>query len=130
MKNEWELLRNSLSALSGVKPQLLDYIAVYDILKLCAEGKCNTIISNELNEDIPYIQSVLEEFFQFSGFHKDLDFNSRLWYNRYKYNSYAYLQTARCWDLTSSPEDLRKSFDINKIFEVIERVVEAHYEQS
>lgn len=123
----WTPIRNYLSSCVGVKPQLLDYIAVYDILKLCCEGKSNSRIANELDEPQFFIQQIIEEFFQFGGFKNDLDFNVRVWYSKHKYNKYLYMQTARSLDLTSTTEDLRKSFDINKIFEIIERKINEYY---
>jgi hypothetical protein len=126
--NSWELVKQFLSQQINVSPKLIEYIAVYDILKLCAEGRSNLLIANRTGLDIPYIQSVLNEFFLFAGFKDDLEFNSRYLYLRNRFNWYSYLQTARCWDSTSSTEDIRQSYSINKIFDAIEREVESYYE--
>ena len=123
----WASVKDYLSRVLDADPLLLDYIAVYDILKLCAEGRSNLSISHILAEDLDYVESVVLEFYGFSGFQQDLDFNVNLCYNRYKYNLYAYLQVARTWDLVSPLDEIRRSYNVNKIFEIIDLKVNSFY---
>lgn len=119
----WDLLKKIYKEQLNIDPEIIEYIATYDILKLCVRGKSVSSISVELNEEPFYIVSVLYDIFGFKGFEKDLDFDSRSLYIKYKFSPYAYLSTARLLDRQVNSSTLSQSFRINKLFDLIEREV-------
>lgn len=124
--DSWNLIKLAYKQAWNIDPIIIDYLAVYDILVLCVQGRSISRICHELNYDPGYVQDVLQEFFLFSGFSFDLDFNSRQLYIRNRYNKYIYLLRARELDNQSTDESLKESYRINIIFDKIEREVEKY----
>jgi hypothetical protein len=81
--NKWEQFKSKfIEKFPDEDPQLLDYIAVYDIIRLVVSGTSNRDISEILNETEDYIESVVLEFLEFSGYKENLDFSPILQYQR------------------------------------------------
>jgi hypothetical protein len=127
MVDSWDLLKRIYKDRFNVEPILVDYIAVSDILYLCAEGKSNKEISLALDFDEEYIQSVLKQFFRFDGFIQDVAFNVRNLYRKNKYNRYCFLSTARFFDRETTEALLKEGFRVNIIMDVIEKEIENFY---
>lgn len=82
-KDKWEQFKNKFRVkFPDEDPQLLDYIAVYDIIRLVVSGTSNRDIAEILNESEDYIESVSLEFLDFSGYKENLDFSPILQYKR------------------------------------------------
>lgn len=58
-------------------------MAVDEILLECVNGKCNNKIALELDFPADYIESVLKEFLNFSGWKDDIDFSPYMVYNSF-----------------------------------------------
>jgi len=124
----WILLKRVLRQVHHLdSDKVLDYIAVYDILKECCSGKSNSYISQKLEIDEEYIESCIKEFFGFCGFRLDLDFDCRVLYNRYRYNKYIYLDRATALDPVTDYDMIKKSFQINERLDQIEKEIEKYY---
>lgn len=72
---DWDITASILEDKLGIPRQVLDYIAVKDILLLCSSGSSNATISQFLNTDLNYVVEVIEEVFLFQGWSEDLDIN-------------------------------------------------------
>jgi|WetSurMetagenome_2_1015567.scaffolds.fasta_scaffold271736_2 hypothetical protein len=81
--NKWEKFkRKFIERFPEEDPQLLDYIAVYDIIRLVVSGTSNRDIADILYESEDYVESVTLEFLDFSGYKENLDFSPILQYQR------------------------------------------------
>ncbi len=71
----WELIKRIYQEKLNIPSDVIEYVAIMDILKLCACGYCNKHISRVTRHDMQYIESVLMEVFGFRGFQSDMDFS-------------------------------------------------------
>jgi hypothetical protein len=78
----WELIKKIYQEKLNIPQDVIEYVAIMDILKLCACGYCNKHISRVTKHDIQYIESVLADIFSFDGFSSDLDFSPIAIYNK------------------------------------------------
>ena len=65
-------------------PKLLDYIAVYDILRLGVNGLSNVEIADRLGLDVEYVIKTLWEFLGMEGYKESLEFSPLKQYLLYK----------------------------------------------
>ena len=72
---DWDYLRTLLEEKLNIPGEILDYIAVKDILQLCASGSSNANIARFTNVEIEYVEQTLKEFFHFEGWRDDCDLN-------------------------------------------------------
>jgi hypothetical protein len=121
--NDWEYIKWFYKKVLGVDSNLVDLIADYDILKLCAEGWSNRHISNELELDLETVTSLIGWHFGFSGFENDLGLNTKMMYTGSKLNKYMFIQQCRTLSPETPEEDFNMAFKINKVFDKIERKV-------
>ncbi len=59
---DWDLIRAVHSEKTGVPPHVVDYIAVYDILKLCVSGKSIDSIAESLEFTSEYVMETIGKF--------------------------------------------------------------------
>lgn len=121
--NDWDFVRDFYQRVLGLSGVLVDVLADYDILKLCAEGKSNRKIAEELECDITDVSCTLAHYFNFSGFEEDLDIDTKMMYNRYKFNKYMFIQQCNTISPYVDEENFSRAYKVNKIFEKIERMV-------
>ncbi len=125
----WNALKELCKDRLKIDPVILDYIATYPILQMCAEGRAVKTICLSQDLDEQYVRDTLVEFYAFPGFDQDLGFNARSIYERHPYNKYAFVSTAKTLDFMATEEDLVEAFRINILFDEIERKV-GEYESS
>lgn len=77
---DWDYLKTLLEDKLGIPGNVLDYIAVKDILQLCASGSSNQNISRFTNVDLDYVTSTIREFLLFDGWIDDCDLNPYMTY--------------------------------------------------
>jgi hypothetical protein len=81
--NKWEKFKAKfIERFPEEDPQLLDYIAVYDIIRLVVGGSSNREIADVLCETEDYIETVAYEFLGFNGYKDSLDFSPIKQYQR------------------------------------------------
>jgi hypothetical protein len=116
--NLWEELKALYFKEFGISGEVLDYIAVFDILKLIALGMSNLNIGVRLHLDESYISEVAQEFYHFEGWKSDLAFYPLLCYNKTNdYHNYKGIAT------TWNEKLIDLTWDICKRFCEIEREV-------
>lgn len=71
----WDYILNKYSKAESLPPIVVEYIAVFDILKYSVEGISNKRISSRLNMPVDYIENVLIDFLHFTGWDVDIDFS-------------------------------------------------------
>src|SRR3990172_9620284 len=103
--NNWKLIRLANEKYLKIPPQVSDYLAVQDILRLCSYGLSNKTIANRLDMDVDYITDTLMHYIEFSGWVQDMDFNPYYIYQRSnksfgKYNKdlEAFLPIEHVWE--------------------------------
>lgn len=82
----WRDVKEILQDLVGIPNEVLDYIAVQEVLKLCASGRGNTAIARQLGLEVKVVSDIVKEFFNFDGWDDDLDINPWFLYRKDPYN--------------------------------------------
>jgi hypothetical protein len=133
-KNErWETFKRVCEEFNtGFDSRILDYIAVYDILKYHISGLSLESIKTILKEDEWYIIRVIKDFLDMEPFDEDLDFNPLLFYHLYviacQGNMKNYIN--RVYEETNQKYTkgfLRKCFRASRKFKQIHWKVEDYY---
>jgi hypothetical protein len=75
-KKKWEVFTEYVYNRFGISKEILDYIAVNDILLCCVAGLGNNTISMKYKLSADYVSDVLKEFLDFDGWEHDLDVNT------------------------------------------------------
>lgn len=109
------------------KLQVLDFIAVHEILELFCKGYSNKEISYRTDCDETYITDTLIEFLFTTGFSRDTGFDAREMYRRYKYNQYSYIVVCRQLDTTMSEDVYKLLFKANTTLDIIESEITNFY---
>jgi hypothetical protein len=123
----WDLLKELYKASYGVSGIVVEYIAVYDILKSCAEGKSNSTIALSLDFDKDYIKATTKEFFNFDGLIIDIGFNTRHLYAKYKDNQCGYLTMCKVLDDLIAEDIYKNLWVANVLLDKIESEIENYY---
>jgi hypothetical protein len=127
MQTNWEIFRKYYSELFGVSLELVDILAVYDVLRMCACGYANYRISKKTKLDIFYIEETLLTYYDFYGWNFDLDFSPIALYNRSNDNINRFEEEIR---MTSNRVDegfIKRMFEISQRFTKIKGEVEEFY---
>lgn len=124
----WKLFTEYVSNEFGISEELLNYIAVEEILSCCVTGLSNNTIANICNCDIKYIKEVLNDFFEFDGWKEDLDINTYYLYESSGKIIDSYRMLIKTLSSASDDIDIDKSFYICKKYEEILEKVNKYYE--
>lgn len=84
----WEQIKKFYQDKFGVEPALVDLMADYDILKLCASGSGNKRISEFLSMDMKDVTFILDKCLGFGGWNNDLTFSPLSIYSQLEDKSY------------------------------------------
>jgi len=125
--SNWELFKRYYSDLFDTSLELVDYLAVYDILRLCAYGYSNYKIERYTKIELSYIEDTLLTYYDFCGWACDLDFSPIALYNRSKGNFIYYEQEIRMICDKINKRLLKRTFDISKRFNDIKKEVDEFY---
>lgn len=82
INKDWKLIRLANEKYLRIPPEISDYIAVKDILRLCSYGLSNNTIARRLDMSPKYVEETLEHYFEFPGWGEDLEFNPYYIYSR------------------------------------------------
>ncbi len=69
---QWETIQKLYQSKFGTAPEVIDFIAVKDVLRLCCYGFTPQGIAVDLHMDESYVVSILEDYYGFSGWTNDL----------------------------------------------------------
>lgn len=72
---DWDYTKKLLEEKLNIPGKIIDYIAVKDILQLCASGSSNENISRFTDADVRYVSKTILEFFKFPGWSVDCECN-------------------------------------------------------
>jgi hypothetical protein len=84
MKKEeknWRLIKSQYKRLFNIPTDIIDKVAVEEILRLSCSGLSNEDISSSLDYDTKYIEGTLLTYLRFAGWSETLDINPLLLYN-------------------------------------------------
>jgi hypothetical protein len=128
--DSWKEFKHYYSNLFSISEGLVDLLAVDEILSLCAKGKSINAIALEVDYPPDEVREILKQYLETEGFEQDLDFDVKALYQKYKYNRYAFISCAKSLDVITSEAVFQKVFNINVLYEKIERKIEAYYGKS
>jgi hypothetical protein len=111
----------------NVPEKIVDYLVLYDIFCLLADGKGKETITVAADIDYASLDEICNAYFSFPGFEQDLDFNVRAVYLRSKHNRYAFISMASTLDRVSTERDFNKAFEINVFLDKVEKEMEVYY---
>lgn len=127
MQNSWEKFRKYYAELFGITLELVDCLAVYDVLRMCACGYANYRIARKTKLDIQYIEETLFTYFDFYGWNFDLDFSPIALYNRSNDNIVYFEQEIRMVSNRTDERFINRMFEVCQRFSKIKMEVEDFY---
>jgi hypothetical protein len=122
--NSYETIRKIYVDKLGIPENVVDLIAVQDVLKFCAIGISNEEISSLLQIDEDAVEDILKAYYSFNGWIEDLDLNV---YSVYLRNTsfQGYSEDVKLVSGTISDKAIKDSYEIcykyNEIRKEIER---------
>lgn len=122
---DWDLIRAIHSDKTGIPPHVVDYIAVYDILKQCVSGKSVDTIAVFLEFTSEYVVEVSKKFLFTEGWSIDLSINPYQLYLAGLYNMRKYKRVMQCIS-SLSDYDIMNSFRACYLFNKIEQELKTH----
>lgn len=90
VNESWGKILELIESRIEVPKNIIELVAVKDILTLCASGVANHKIASVLQHDTFYVKSVLKEFIDFDGWPYDLDINPYTIYSNLMNREYSY----------------------------------------
>jgi hypothetical protein len=129
MSETWEFIKSIYKIKFNIPKYVLEYVAVYDILNLCACGYSNKKISSYVNQDVSYIEEVLLDFYIFKGWFDDLDISPLAVYNLSGGIYIFYEQEIYSRSLIKDYQ-VKQSFKICKQFTEIKQEIYRYYDKS
>lgn len=91
-KVDWDLFADTLADKLRMPRRVLDYIAVKDILILCASGICDSEIAKFLDTDEPYVREAIGSYLKTSGWQFNLDLNPYMIFKTLVLHGYSSLE--------------------------------------
>lgn len=126
----WNLIRIANEKYLRIPPEVSDYIAIQDILRLCTYGLDNKSIARRLNVSFGYVRDTLMHFLEFRGWEQDLDFNPYFIYDRNKKSFKEFSHEIELITRRTQPFDfLLSSFFICKLYDEINTKVSNYYDK-
>jgi len=71
----WESVKQFYQEKFGIAPELVDVMADFYVLKLCATGASNSSIAHFLDMEVEIVGEIIDRNFGFTGWDNNLDFN-------------------------------------------------------
>jgi hypothetical protein len=81
INKNWLRIRDDLSRISGIDPDVIDLIATWDVIELFVQGHSNKEIASRFDMDTTDIETILQSRFGHDGWKEHLDFNPIMCYN-------------------------------------------------
>lgn len=73
--NLWDTVKSFYKEKFGITPELIEVASVFDLLKMCASGSNNKSIAKFLDETEMRVAEILDAYFGFMGWSRDLEFS-------------------------------------------------------
>lgn len=129
-KTLWEFFISDYSNKTLLPVSILELIAIYPVVKLCAEGISNMRISKRLDFPIRYVEDILIDYLDFSGWDLDLDFSPIAMYSRSNKNfDIYYYEVYTVTPVALSNRFINLSFNIcTRFIKIKEKLKEYGYE--
>lgn len=126
MDNMWEFIQYLYKKFYNIEPRVVDYMAVYNILELCARGYSIRTISKMLKLPQKYIKPTIKEFLNFDGWKEDLDLDT---YQRYKSldgDYHMFVDTVKTTSAVTNGNDINTAFRICGKVEIIRKEIKKY----
>jgi len=123
MDNMWEFIQYLYKKYYNIPPRVVDYMAIYDIIEMCARGLSVRSISKRTKLPQKYIKPTIQEFLDFDGWKEDLDLDM---YQRYKSLDGDYgmfVSTIRTTSAVSSGKEINTAYRICGKVEIIRKEI-------
>ena len=129
-ENTWDLIKKIYKDNFGIDGNIVDYVAVNDILLQCVSGISNEKICYKLDVEPLYLTKVLFNFLGFRGWARDLDISPWHIYNRSAGSKLVFEK--KIGDLTNLLNDdiIEFAFRVCAIYASIRKDMESFYERS
>lgn len=96
MDNLWEFFLQDYSKKTSLPIKVLELIAVLPLVKLCAVGNSNKSIAKRYRVTVEYVEDVLINSLNFSGWEDNLEFSPLAIYKEYpEFNAYKAMVLSR-----------------------------------
>lgn len=127
VNESWKEITDIYEDLFQIPKNVINYVAVYDILLLCVSGKSNENIGNILNIDIKYVEKDCKEFLDHKGWKGDLDINPLFIYQCVFGNYCDFVGRCKTESKFMTEEQIRESFILCKKFKEMETEINDWY---
>jgi hypothetical protein len=131
MNSDWESVKRFYVEQFGVDPELVDMVAMGDVLLLSVSGSSNSSISKFLNIDKKVVKEILDTVLDFEGWKEDIEINpysifTNLLRNN-QLNSSSFVREINSIERNIKMEDISKMYRICSIFCTIERRIDQEW---
>lgn len=82
--NNWCETSKLIARFFGTTVELIDHIAVYEVLEMCLFGKSNQHISDKLDLHVNCVEEILFEYLNFIGFTETLEISPIIVFEKYQ----------------------------------------------
>ena len=118
----WEKVKELIHNKTGISFEVLDLLAVNEILLQCVQGLSIAHIAYYVDQDEDYVSNVLEEFLGFSGWSLDLDFSPIVCYNRTN-SLVEFLKEVDSFSPLTTKFVAKLSYEICRKYKKLERII-------
>ncbi len=124
MENEtWNQIKQFYKDKFDVEPALVDIMADYDIIKLCATGASNKSIANILKLEPYDVSCIIDKRLGFKGWTNDLKFNPLQTYKNLDTNDFLVYEDYVVTRYGYESGILEMSFSVARIASELERLI-------
>lgn len=123
MSSVWEKVKDLINERTGLSFEILDLLAVNEILLQCVQGLSVTHIARYIEQDEQYVRDVLMEFLDFGGWEVDLDFSPIVVYNRCV-DKKEFINDVDIFSPFTYSDDVSMSYDLCEKYKILERKLE------
>jgi hypothetical protein len=128
MPDSWLKIMQSLSKISGIDSKIIEYVAVSDICRFCADGYSNKHIALILNVDLDYITTTLVKFLDTYGWLETLGSSPYIVYKKTNKNSNAFITILMQEDPLLDISTANAAYRVCKTYEKIEEKLNEYYQ--
>ena len=128
--NAWELIQRIYESKYNIPSKVIDYVAVNDILNLCAEGYKNAVIATITKQPVGYVNDVVVKFLRFYGWKDTLDISPFSWYNESNKDFEKFMVACLKESLMMTISSIHTAFQICETYDKILMEIGKYYADS